>query len=68
MKSIEHLDKEEQNHFIRCKCGHYYDMRDLGQVIEHMHEENIPEPDWAYSIKKGESVCYTATGKKIDLN
>jgi hypothetical protein len=43
-------------------------MRDLNQVIEHMHEENSPSPGWTYSIKKGESVCYTAKGRKIDLN
>ena len=68
MKSIDHLDKDEQKHFIRCGCGNYYDMRDLNQVVEHMHEENIPSPGWTYSIKKGESVCYTANGRKIDLN
>ena len=35
--------KSEADHFMRCKtCGGYFDMRDLGQVLE--HEGPLPHP------------------------
>jgi len=67
MKKINHLPKCEQEHFILCDCGEYVDMRNLGEVFKHFHSD-LPEPEWSYSIKKGESNAYTKTGEKIDLN
>lgn len=30
---------DEREHFMRCpECGGWFDMRDLGQVAEHMRE------------------------------
>lgn len=63
----KHLPKSEQEHFILCDCGEYIDMRNLAEVFKHFHSD-LPEPEWSHSIKKGESVATTKTGKKIDLN
>jgi hypothetical protein len=68
MKSISHLREEEKKHFILCNCGSYYDMRDLGQVFNHFHSSQPLHVEWQYSIRKGESVCYTKRGKRIELN
>jgi len=36
--------QSEAEHFIRCTiCGETFDMRDLGQVIEHLHGLKIEE-------------------------
>jgi hypothetical protein len=38
----------EADHFMKCPgCGEWFDMRDLGQVLAHVHEAEIgegPEP------------------------
>jgi hypothetical protein len=68
MKSISHLDEEEKKHFILCNCGSYYDMRDLGQVLNHLHTVQPVNVVWQFSTRKGESVCYTKSGKRIELN
>jgi hypothetical protein len=67
MKSIRHLSKEEQKHFIQCDCGAYIDMRNLSEVFKHLHA-NLPEPEWNHSVRKDEPVAYLKSGKKIDLN
>jgi len=67
MKSIQHLSAEEQQHFILCDCGEYFDMRNLSEVFRHLHV-NLPEPEWTHSIKKNEPIGYLKSGKKIDLN
>lgn len=68
MSTIDHLSKEEQQHFMLCDCGEYMDMRDLSDVCKHLHEENIPEPNWSYCVKKGETKAYLRSGEQIDLN
>jgi hypothetical protein len=36
----------EIEHFANCPiCGVLFDMRDLGQVINHLHDEKIEFPD-----------------------
>jgi hypothetical protein len=67
MKTISHLSKEEQQHFILCHCGDYVDMRNLFEVFSHQHA-NLPEPEWSHSIKKNEPVSNSKSGKRIDLN
>jgi hypothetical protein len=67
MRSICHLSEEEQQHFILCECGEFFDMRDLGEVFSHQHA-NLPAPQWSYSIKKDEPVATSKSGKRIDLN
>ena len=68
MSTIDHLPKEEQQHFILCGCGEYIDMRNLSEVFKHFHETNIPEPNWSYCVKKGEAKAYLKSGEQVDLN
>jgi len=67
MKSIQHLSPEEQQHFIRCDCGEFVDMRDLSDVFRHLHAP-VPEPEWTYSRIKDEPVAYLRSGQRIELN
>jgi hypothetical protein len=67
MKTISHLSKGEQQHYILCHCGEYVDMRNLTEVFSHQHA-NLPEPQWSYSIKKDEPVAHSKSGKMIALN
>ena len=68
MKNIDHLPQEEREHYILCDCGTYIDMRDLSDVINHLHIMNIAEADWSYSIRKGEPAAYPRKGKRVHLN
>jgi hypothetical protein len=68
MKSIQHLSPEEQKHFILCECGEYLDMRNLSDVFKHLHNKNIPQPQWNYSKKTDEPAAYSKSGRRIDLN
>jgi len=34
--------KTEADHFMKCPgCGQWFDMRDLGQVLAHVHDAEI---------------------------
>jgi hypothetical protein len=68
MKNITHLTPGEQDHFIRCDCGEYIDMRDLGEVMSHQHWMDTQQPNWDYSVKIGEPVAYTKGGETLKLN
>ncbi len=68
MTSIQHLSEEERQHFLLCPCGQYFDMRDLGQVFAHLHNERLPVPEWSFSVKKGEPQAHTKNGSRLDLN
>lgn len=36
--------EREADHYIRCTiCGEMFDMRDLGQVLDHLHGQEIEE-------------------------
>jgi hypothetical protein len=67
MKSIQHLPLDEQQHYIQCDCGEYLDMRDLGQVFQHLHS-NLPEPEWTYTVRKDQPVAHLKSGRRVDLN
>jgi hypothetical protein len=67
MKSIRHLSKEEQEHYILCDCGEYVDMRNLSEVFRHLHA-GLPEPEWSYSRKAGEAKMYTKGKDEVHLN
>ena len=68
MRTIQHLPKEEQEHYILCDCGEYLDMRNLSEVFGHCPEGNLPKPEWSHSVKKGGSIAYTSSGEKLNLN
>jgi len=69
MQNIDHLSMEEKQHFIRCECGEFIDMRDLAEIFSHLHMKGkSPEAEWSFSVKKGEPAAYPRTGKRIDLN
>jgi hypothetical protein len=67
MQNIQHLPPEEQQHFIQCDCGAYIDMRNLSEVFAHQHN-NLPEPQWSHSVKKGAAFAYTKNGNELPLN
>jgi len=68
MKHIDHLPPGERQHYIRCDCGHYYDMRDLSAVFRHLHEKDLPEPQWSYAVRIGMPVAHGRNGRKQHLN
>lgn len=35
--------RDERDHFILCPCCELLDMRDLGQVLDHLHGQEIEE-------------------------
>ena len=47
MENIDHLPDNIKRHYVRCPvCKDYFDMRNLRQVLEHVHEDvSKPEPD-----------------------
>ena len=62
---------ENSEHKIRCSCGMVYDMRNLEEVIVHLHNEKLNEyivTEYGIVRKIGESVEFTPEGTRIDLN
>jgi uncharacterized C2H2 Zn-finger protein len=47
---VDNVPKTEADHFMKCPgCGERFDMRDLGQILVHVHDAEIeisegPEP------------------------
>jgi uncharacterized C2H2 Zn-finger protein len=36
------IAQTEADHFMKCPgCGQWFDMRDLSEVIEHVHDEDV---------------------------
>ena len=71
MKDISHLPQSEQEHFMKCNgCEHYFDMRDLGQVFEHEHDDNLPKIGGSqYNSKRvGDSVECLKGKDPVNLN
>jgi hypothetical protein len=69
MKSIKDLPLTERRHFMKCRCGHYFDMRDLNDVFKHLHKTKAKaaEINFSHSVKVGEPIAYKKK-KRIDLN
>ncbi|WP_167767754.1 hypothetical protein [Bradyrhizobium frederickii] len=43
-KPLSRSTREEGEHFIRCPvCGKMLEMRDLGEVLDHLHGQEIEE-------------------------
>ncbi|MCK1625916.1 hypothetical protein IVA98_22660 [Bradyrhizobium sp. 160] len=43
-KPLGWTPRDERDHFIRCPvCGETLDMRDLAQVIDHLHGQDVEE-------------------------
>jgi hypothetical protein len=69
-KWITDFDKNREHFFICAKCGDLVDMRDLGNVFEHEHDElKFPKIDSSKIIakKEGDNKAWNK-GKQIDLN
>src|SRR5687767_575679 len=55
MNSIAHLPLSEQQHFILCdQCAQWCDMRNLNEVVEHLHLSVKIKALWSGSRRKGE--------------
>jgi hypothetical protein len=70
MKSLKFIAPHERHHYMKCECGHYFDMRDLNDVVRHLHkmQNAIPGNSYSHSVKLGQPVAYTSNKKKLDLN
>jgi hypothetical protein len=63
------LNTNNQEHFMQCgNCGEMIDLRDLGQVFEHEHN-NLPKIDSSKIISKkvGDNIAWK-NGERINLN
>ena len=70
MDSIKLFSPEERRHFMKCECGQYFDMRDLKDVMKHLHKtaELIKNAEYSHSVKVGEPHIYTKKKQKITIN
>ena len=69
MTTIDHLSPDERQHYIRCDCGSYVDMRNLSEVLGHLHGAVRTEAQWSYAVRKGDPAAYPRSGvQRIDLN
>lgn len=70
MKTLKGIPKSQRHHYMKCSCGSYFDMRDLKDVMKHLHKSDalIAATEYSHSIKVGEPHIYTKTKKKITIN
>jgi hypothetical protein len=70
MKTLKSIPVTQRNHFMKCECGEYFDMRDLKDVMKHFHKSNelVKAANYSHSIKVGEPHIYTKNKKKITIN
>ena len=56
-------------HQFKCKvCGQIVDCRDLGQVLEHEHNNLDINPEYTGSKEKGKNIQWTKDKKSVNLN
>lgn len=67
MLNLDQLPEEERKHYMTCPCGAIFDMRNLGEVFQHLHAD-LPEPQWSHSVRKGDPCAWPKQGGRIDLN
>ena len=49
------LAKSDADHFMECPgCGEWFDMRDLGQVFQHIHDGEIDSDEVSEPIFMGD--------------
>lgn len=70
MKTLRSIPRTERHHYMKCECGEYFDMRDLKDVMQHLHKshELINAADYTHSIKVGEPHIHTKSKTKITIN
>jgi len=70
MKSLKYISTRERHHYMKCECGHYFDMRDLNDVVKHLHkmQTSTPKNSYTHSVKIGDPVAYTRSKKKLNFN
>lgn len=69
-KWLSDFDKNREHFFICAKCGDIVDMRDLGNVFEHEHDDwKFPKIDSSKVVSKkiGDNKAWNK-GRQIDLN
>jgi Zn-finger nucleic acid-binding protein len=51
-RDVDGVAKHDADHFMKCpSCGQWFDMRDLDQVIEHVHAP-APSPTSAIHLRR----------------
>ena len=41
-RDADGVAETDADHFMKCPgCGQWFDMRDLGEVIEHVHDQDV---------------------------
>lgn len=69
MKYHPSLPLAEKRHFMKCSCGQHFDMRDLNDVLDHLHEyQEKLKTVFSHSVRVGEPTAFTRGGGKMDLN
>ena len=70
MKTLNKIPEDERHHYMKCSCGAYFDMRDLKDVMKHLHKSKalVAAADYSHSAKVGEPHIFTKTKKKITIN
>jgi hypothetical protein len=59
MDSIAHLPLSEQQHYIFCdRCSHCCDMRNLNEVLDHLHLSVKIKALWSGSRRKGSAAFH----------
>ena len=59
MDSITHLPLSEQQHFILCdQCSRWCDMRNLNEVLDHLHLNAKIKALWSGSRRKGSAIFH----------
>ena len=67
MKSLKKIPLDQHKHFAKCKCGQYFDMRDLSDVLSHEHQNN-QSVTFSLGKRMGEAVQYSKNKKRLTFN
>jgi hypothetical protein len=70
MKTRKSIPRDHRHHFMKCECGEYFDMRDLKDVMNHLHKSSALSntTEYSHSITIGEPIVYTRSKNEINLN
>ena len=68
MQNIDHLSREEKQHFVLCACGEWMDLRDQRDVLRHHHMKKNTELELRNVFRKGDPAAFPRLKECMELN
>ena len=61
MKTLKSIPKSQRHHFMKCECAQYIDMRNINEVMEHLHKSKSRKVEIITTNENGYAASLSVT-------